>query len=134
VSHKRILGWEPTETHEYRYDDEGRVSSVVVSREAEWDDVERANMLALADYEADLCHCGLPTAIADTAPDMQVKYRDCPVCAGLARMTRLQADIDAREVKAAYGKDGPRPSDELPQDGRHFIGFEAPESDPSDAG
>jgi hypothetical protein len=128
VSHKRILGWEPTETHEYRYDDEGRVSSVVVSREAEWDDVERANMLALADYEADLCHCGLPSSLADTDPDLQVKYRECPVCAGLAKVTRIQAAEDAALTKQVYGVKGPQPGDELPQDGRHFIGFEAPES------
>jgi hypothetical protein len=130
VSHKRILGWEPTETHEYRYDDEGRVSSVVVTREAEWDDVERANMLALADYEADLCHCGLPSSLADTNPDLQVKYRHCPVCAGLARVTRIQAKRDATEVEEAYGKQGPRPGDRIPQDGRHFIGFEAPDETP----
>lgn len=87
-------------------------------------------MLALADYEADLCHCGLPSSLADTDPDLQVKYRECPVCAGLAKVTRIQADLDAKLVKDVYGPRGAAPGDELPQDGRHFAGFEAPE-DPS---
>lgn len=100
-----------------------------MTREPEWDDVERANLLALADYEADLCQCGLPTALADTDPELRVKYRECPVCAGLAKVTRIQADADAKLVKQVYGPKGAAPEDELPQDGRHFAGFEALEPD-----
>lgn len=124
MSEKRLLGWEPTETHVHTYDDEGRLVRTVVTRDVEWDDQQRANMLALADWEADLCHCGLPTAVADTDPDMQIKYRDCPVCSGLARATRIQAANDAALVQQVYGQKGAQPSDELPQDGRHFAGFE----------
>lgn len=124
MSHKRVLGWEPTETHEHTYDDEGRLVRTVVTREPEWDDMERANMLALADWESDLCKCGLPAAVADADPDLQIKYRDCPVCSGFARATRIQAANDAALVTRVYGQKGAQPSDELPQDGRHFAGFE----------
>lgn len=100
-----------------------------MTREPEWDDQQRANMLALADYEADLCDCGFPTAVADTDPDLQVKYRDCPVCKGLAIVGRIQADEDKKLVTRVYGNRGPQPGDELPADGRRMIGLEAPEPD-----
>lgn len=95
-----------------------------MTRESEWDDTERTKMLALADYEADLCECGFPEAVADTDPDLQVKYRDCPVCAGLARASRAQADADKRLVHQVYGQNGPQPGDELPADGRRMVGLE----------
>lgn len=129
VSEKRLLGWEPTETHDYTYDNEGRVSRVVVTREPEWDDQQRANMLALADYEADLCECGFPSAVADTDPDLQIKYRECPVCSGLARAVRVQDEADKRLVSQVYGQRGPQPADELPADGRRMVGLEAKTDD-----
>ena len=101
-----------------------------MTREAEWDDQQRANMLALADYEADLCDCGFPSEVADSDPDLVVKYRECPVCAGLAKVTRIQASADAALIKQVYGQNGAQPADELPQDGRRLVGFESPPSDP----
>lgn len=83
-------------------------------------------MLALTDYEAALCACGFPPEVADTDPDLALKYRDCPVCSGLARAGRSQAAADAALVKQVYGNKGPQPGDELPQDGRHIVGLEAP--------
>jgi hypothetical protein len=58
VSYKRFQGWEPTTV--YAYDDAGRMVS---SRpEVEWDDTERAWMLALATWRDDeVCPlCGWP--------------------------------------------------------------------------
>lgn len=51
------MGWEPVTA--YEYDDAGRMVS---SRpEVEWDETERAWMLALDEYDASLCPlCGLP--------------------------------------------------------------------------
>lgn len=100
-----------------------------MTREPEWDDVERANMLALADYEADLCKCGFPKDYADTDPDLRIKYRDCPVCSGVARAHRIQAAADSTLVRQVYGNSGPQPGDELPQDGRHFDGYDVPDND-----
>ena len=45
ISHKRLLGWEPTTT--YTHDDAGRLISSVP--EVEWDDEQREAMIALAD-------------------------------------------------------------------------------------
>lgn len=128
MSEKRILGWEPTETHRHVYDEAGRLVRTTVTRESEWDDMERAKMLALADYEANLCDCGFPCEVADTDPDLTIKYRECPVCSGLAKAARVQAARDRALVAEVYGKDGPQPGDELPDDGRRIVGLEAAES------
>ena len=94
----------------------------IVTRDVEWDDQQRANMLALAEYEADLCACGLPKHVADTDPHLELKYRVCPVCAGLAKAARMQQKLDEEEVRT-LGKE-PAPEADRPTDGRHFAGFE----------
>lgn len=101
-----------------------------MTREPEWDDMERAKMHALADYESSLCDCGFPEDVADTDPDLQLKYRQCPVCSGLARAARIQADADAKLTQQVYGQKGPQPGDELPADGRRLVGLEAPPEQP----
>lgn len=56
------------------YDDDGRLVHSVTTREVEWDDDERAKVLALLDYEAQTCPgCGgfLPET---TDPQMQFRY------------------------------------------------------------
>lgn len=80
-------------------------------------------MLALTVYEATLCACGFPPEVADTDPDLQVKYRDCPVCKGLAITGRVQAASDTKLTLQVYGQKGPQPADELPSDGRHVVGL-----------
>ncbi|MGH6978900.1 MAG: hypothetical protein ACRED4_06385 [Brevundimonas sp.] len=79
-------------------------------------------MLALAEYEADLCACGLPKHVADEDPDLQLKYRVCPVCAGLAKAARMQHAQDEKTTRLLGEK--PAPEADLPTDGRHFAGFE----------
>ena len=127
MSEKRLLGWEPSEVHTHEYDDAGRMVRTVVTRESEWDDVERAKMQGLADYEAHICDCGLPESVADEDPDLDLHFRVCPVCAGVAKALRVQAAAD-REV---VGKD-PAPEVVRPDDGRH-ISLE-PKSKPANAG
>lgn len=116
ISEKRLLGWEPSEIHEHEYDDGGRIVRTVVTRDVEWDDVERAKMQGLALYEAQICNCGLHESIAETDPDLDIVLPVCPVCAGLAQQMRVLAESDATEVKALGDK--PAASAVRPADGR----------------
>lgn len=97
-----------------------------VTSEPEWDDQQRSNMLALAEYERGLCACGLPKDYADTDPHLEVKYRVCPVCAGLAKTARVQLSLDETATRALGEK--PTPEADRPTDGRHFAGFKPVES------
>lgn len=72
-------------------------------------------MLALADYEAGVCDCGMHKSIADTDPAMEMAERICPVCSGLARNLRVIADLDGKSVDAKAPPEAARPSD-----GRHL--------------
>lgn len=56
---RRFLGWEPSHVAVHEYDDDGRLVRTVSTPEVEWDDDERAWMLALAELEAQSCDgCG----------------------------------------------------------------------------
>jgi len=74
VSFKRWNGWEPAEITEYEYDDQGRVVRTITRREPEWDDESRAHVMALLQYERNICKgCGgwLPET---TDPENEGKY------------------------------------------------------------
>lgn len=119
ISEKRLNGWEATERHEH-YDPEGVLTGfTLVTREPEWDDMERAKVQALADYEAGMCDCGLHRSVADTDPDMEMAERICPSCAALAKNRRIIAAADEKATKAVTGKALP-PEETLPTDGRHL--------------
>jgi hypothetical protein len=89
----------------------------VVTRDPEWDDVEREKMQALEDYEADVCECGLHKSVADQDPDLEFVYRKCPTCAGIAQQMRAQEAIDEEKVKNLG--EHPAPEADRPTDGRH---------------
>lgn len=91
-------------------------------REPEWDDAERAKMLALVEYEASVCECGFPESVADEDPDLELTFRVCPVCADLAKATRIQQAADAKAVEALGNT--PPPEAPLPDDGRR-VGLRA---------
>lgn len=56
---RRLYGWEPRTVTTVERDQDGRVSRTVAVREVEWDDEQRAWMLALAEVEAQECPgCG----------------------------------------------------------------------------
>lgn len=58
---RRWAGWEPAEVTTHEYDDAGRLIRSTTVREAEWGELDRGAMLALAAYEADLCSgCSQP--------------------------------------------------------------------------
>ena len=90
----------------------------VVTREIEWDDLEREKMAALVQYRSEICDCGLHRSVADEDPDLELTRRQCPVCAGIARGMREIHSQDERDVEA-LGKT-PAPNAERPGDGRSF--------------
>lgn len=89
MSPRRLDGWEPSETHTYRYSRDGtRITSVRVTREVEWDDEQRAWALAFDLYESQLGPCGhyLPRAAADDAEGRYVSPEPtrCHACTAVA--------------------------------------------------
>lgn len=59
MSLRRFCGWEPAEVTTHEYDERDRLAASVTRREPEWDDAQRAWMLALGVYEQSLCRrCG----------------------------------------------------------------------------
>ena len=60
---------------------------VVTETEPEWDDRERAKLLALATYEAGLCECGWHKDLTDDRSNhFTFDDRTCPVCKGTAQV------------------------------------------------
>lgn len=64
VSPRRLGGWEPREVIDVERDERGRVSRLVVSREAEWDDSQVAALLASREEELDRGAHGIPMSVA----------------------------------------------------------------------
>lgn len=91
VSYKRFQGWEPTTV--YTYDDAGRMVSS--QPEVEWDDTERAWMLALQTWrDTELCTlCGWPK---DACHDPQAEWNleaTLPIrCHVTTKIKQAQAD------------------------------------------
>lgn len=87
---KRFDGWEPSTVTDYEYDDAGRLVRSVAEREPEWDEPERAWVLALADYRAQVheaCGTFLPDATRledDGAFRAELPVR-CHVCTARAQ-------------------------------------------------
>lgn len=95
VSYKRFLGWEPV-TH-YVYEDGRLVSS---QPEPEWDETERAWMIALETYRRDeLCPlCGRPKQICQD-PEAEFAFSVPPP-------TRCHVTTTLRRAQKTY-MDGP---------------------------
>jgi len=78
----------PAEVQEHEHDADGRLIRTAVTREAEWDDDERALMLALVLYEDQLCPSGhwLPeSAAAENEYGYRGRSSRCHACATVAR-------------------------------------------------
>jgi len=92
---------------------------VTVTREPEWDDTARAEMLALAEYESEICDCGFHKSLTrDKANHFGFETDVCPVCAGRDRYSRLQSKEDDEEEQKL--KDSP-PATPRPGDGRRVF-------------
>lgn len=90
-----------------------------MTREVEWDDDSREDMLALAQYEAGICACGFHTSLTHDRANYFTWAEDvCPVCAGAAVHMRQQAANDDKIIEA-MGTD-PSPLLPRPDDGRHI--------------
>jgi hypothetical protein len=111
------LGWEPEERHEH-YDVEGNLTGfTIVTREAEWDDRQRARMEALSIYESGVCECGFHESLAtDKANVFTFETRSCPVCRGTAKFARIQGHADEQSDKSLG--DNPAPGLNRSADGR----------------
>jgi ferredoxin len=88
-------GREPAEVTEYEYGGDGRLLRSTTTREPEWTDLDRDEMLALAMHRDSLCPlCGMPlevcTSHADTGPEFTVRRRRCR-----ATDERLAAQADS---------------------------------------
>lgn len=114
---RELAGWVPAEKHTH-YDKHGNETGyTIVERESRIDDADRTDLLALAQYEAELCSCGYHPLIAGD-PDMDISPVDkfCEVCAGISAWGRVHAAAD--ETAGRSLKDLP-PTDRRPWDGRH---------------
>lgn len=115
ISHRRLLGWEPTTT--YAYDDAGRM---IASRpEPEWDDAERSKMLALDLYEAGIGPCGHHHA-ETTDPEnffFDIRARKCPACRAKEIDDRIRAEQIRDWEKQKFGDKGAPASEPRPDDG-----------------
>jgi hypothetical protein len=114
---RELGGWVPAERHTHYDVDGNETGYTVVERESRIDDADRADLLALALYEAEVCACGYHASIAnDASNDFQPGSRVCPVCAGASVWTRIQQEGDEAAQKSM--KDAPAASPR-PWDGRH---------------
>jgi len=93
---KRFGGWEPTVVTDYFYDADGRLIRSVATSEVEWDDDERAKILALVRCERMTCSgCGgwLPETLVYEPEDYVVDPpTPCAKCKVLAIYGDGQAD------------------------------------------
>lgn len=89
-----------------------------MTREPEWDDTSRAEMLALAEFESGICECGFHSSLThNTANVFNFEVDHCPVCAGRAQYDRLQVKDDREEIEK-LGEHA-LPTVPRPTDGRH---------------
>lgn len=91
MTYRRFSGWEPAESTEYEYDEAGRLIRSVTTREPEWDEQERAWMLALAEHESRLCPlCGRPLSVC-TDPATEGRWKTAPPTRCYATTSVIQA-------------------------------------------
>lgn len=111
---REFSGWVPAERHTH-YDTEGNPTGyTIVERESRIDDGDRVELLALAQYEAQLCSCGWHPLVADDKDNVFTpEDRICPNCAGMAVWSRIHAEEDAKVPHNAPARTS------RPSDGRH---------------
>lgn len=92
----------------------------MVTRETEWDDLERDRMLALTIYERGICRCGFHESLtSDPENHFTFDTVTCPVCRASDQFGRVQ---HAQDQRAAEQR-GPKapPGQPRPEDGRRTM-------------
>ncbi|MDP9144205.1 MAG: hypothetical protein M3N43_05855 [Actinomycetota bacterium] len=109
---RELGGWVAEERHDH-FDAEGKPTGhTIVTRESRIDDNDLGELLALAQYEAEVCSCGFHPLIArDKSNYFTPEAQTCPVCAGQAQSDRMQHSRDK-------GHESDPPSAPRPSDGR----------------
>jgi hypothetical protein len=95
------------------FDDDGRHVGTKVTREVEWDDVQRESLMGLLIFQGGICPgCGFHHDLtSDKANHFAIEERSCNVCKGVAPYLRVQADSDHKAVGDKPAPNMPRPSD-----------------------
>lgn len=100
----QLDGREPqvTTVYEYRF---GRLARSVTTSEPRWTEQDRAEMLALSVYRAELCPgCGQPlaesTAHYEVGPEYETHRTTCRACAALLEAQRGSADGGTGDANA----------------------------------
>lgn len=102
----KFEGREPATETRYFYDRRGRLTRSVTTREPQWTDQDRTELLALAEYRDTLCPngCGQPisesTSNADTGPQYNISRTTCRACAAVLEEKRAAADGGAGDNQA----------------------------------
>jgi hypothetical protein len=87
----------------------------VVTREPEFDQLERSKLLALLEYDGGVCACGVHKSLShDKRNVFTLEAEWCPLCQSLAAQNRELAQLDSAAEERA-GKDKAK---RLPSDGR----------------
>lgn len=87
------------EVTEHQYD-RGRLIRSTTTREPEWTEQDRTEILALIEYERSLCPCGCGHLYADstsnweTGPEFTVTRTTCRARAALLEQQRAAAEAD----------------------------------------
>lgn len=112
---RELGGWVAEERHEHFDPDDNLTGYTIVTRESRLDDSDLVSMLALAQFEAEVCSCGFHPLIArDKSNYFTPESQVCPVCAGQAQSDRMQHDRDK-------GHESDPPSAPRPSDGRKMF-------------
>lgn len=102
-------GWTPREIHE-QFDPNGRlIGTTIVTREAAWDDEQRAAALALAEYKSTLCSCGCGQPAAQSYGGKQAYRVDTFTCSAgraIEQVRRQKQEAAERDKRPAGWDDG----------------------------
>lgn len=94
MSPSRFEGRPVVETTEYERDDNGQIIQAVTTRDSDWTDQDRTEVLALLEYEQSLCPCGCghlyedTTSHYSTGPEFIVTKTTCRARAALVEEQR----------------------------------------------
>ena len=85
---------------------DGAPAAWTTATDPEWDETDRALVLALAEYRADLCPgCGMPQSdylheVGKPAPKLTLNYSVCTACVAKQRVLDQQKALDDRIEKS----------------------------------